>query len=54
MGLRMKNLNIIGVHWKGWRGLGQSADLRGGMLGAVMLLRGFDTPMHTMYCYPSY
>ena len=68
MGLRIKNFNILGVHWKirllgrgVWTGgLGQFADLRGGgSLGGkggrelgrkeeVVLLRGIDTPMHTM------
>ena len=47
MGLRMKNFNILGIHWKilllggGWRGLDKKE-------GSGVFERGIDTLMHTM------
>ena len=60
MGLKMKNFNIMGVHWKsqflgmeGGGGGGGFAEKQyiGRGLGereGVVLLRGVDIPMHTM------
>ena len=63
MVLRMKNVNILGVHWKIWLLEGGGSNIEGGdglkREGAVcqfkgcltskrgVFLRGVDTPMHT-------
>ena len=42
MRLRIKNFNILEVHWEAWEERGSGAFDRGG--GGV---EGVDTPMHT-------
>ena len=62
MGLRMKNLNIFGVHWKIWfLGSSRKTNIEGGgspkkrgldslqiLEGGLATTMGVDTPMHTM------
>ena len=62
MGLRKKNFDILGIHWKIWLLGGRSsqkADIEGGLpkkgawtvirfKGGVVFLRGADTQMHNM------
>ena len=46
----MKNQYIGGNYLKGWGGLGQFADLRGGLAKkrGESVFKGVDTPMQTM------